>query len=572
MITNQFKIREYSSLSMEEFENIYGRKPEVLKITSRMKEKDYRNYARSEEAFFGENNEFKMGMIALIAELRVLYQEAISKKNDKSVRRSFSMKIKPTITKIEKFIEKSFNVKKCYFGLIDDLNAWCIPMCFDSNLVVRKDKKTFINEKLKVDLNDIVETKNGFKYKNADGKTYCISFGIHFLDKKGNDDLFTDEECVAIISHELGHAMQQAVCSINENLASVYIHSLFEDIYSMLNPLLGVVTFGIAPLIALFEHKQYKDMKEENPEYLGDQIIKDEIGMHKKDYDRQYFGEIIEDENEKQVKKMPTKKDKKVLKFFLKFFMFTIGGACKILLELLTTIFMVPSNIYATSQKGFLNKNRRFEQFADVFAASYGLGPAQASALAKLGNMHGYKQDYGIFSLLNYVPVVNIITGVSHYTNLSMQQLVYGYPDMTGRMAAMYKSLNNDLNNNKDLSPEDKKAIQEQIDRMNDVYNNYVYDWSPKGFVYAIWHKITFKTLKNEKSDVEANVLDALKDFDKERKLKQKPTTSNSGKEIKIDSNRLMSAMLNLTKDFKSKYGTRGKKLIDQIEPDLRKL
>ena len=143
---------------------------------------------------------------------------------------------------------------------------------------------------------------------------------------------------------------------------------------------------------------------------------------------------------------------------------------------------------------------------------------------------------------------------------------------MTGRMAAMYKSLKNDLDNNKDLSQADKKAIQEQIDRMNDTYNDYVYDWSPKGFVYAIWHKITFKTLKNQSTDVETNVLDALKDYEKEQKFKNANKASNSGKEIKIESNKLLSAMLNLTKRFKTKYGSKGKNLVDKIEPELRKL
>lgn len=567
-----YEIKEYSSLSREDFENVYGRKREVLKVTTKSKNIDYHQYARSEEAFFGDNNAYKVGMIALMGELRAIYQEAISNKNNRSKRREFSMKLKPIISKIERFVEKSFNISRCYFGLIDDLNAWCIPLCFDSNLVTKVDGKTVINEKLKVSLNDIAETKNGYKYKNPEGKSYCVSFGIHFFDKKDGKDLFTDEECASVITHEFGHAMQQAVCSINENLASVYIHALFEDIYDMLNPILGILTFGIAPLLALWEHKQYKDMKEENVEYLGDQIIKDEIGAHKKDYDRSRFGHYIEKDTERTIKDLPKKKDHKIIKFFIKFFSFTIGGACKILVEIINDIISAPSNIYALSQSGFLKKNRRFEQFADVFAASYGLGPGQASALAKLGNLHGYKQDYGLFSLLNYVPVVNIITGLAHYTQVSISQLIYGYPDMTGRMAAMYKSLKNDLDNNKDLSQADKKAIQEQIDRMNDTYNDYVYDWSPKGFVYAIWHKITFKTLKNQSTDVETNVLDALKDYEKEQKFKNANKASNSGKEIKIESNKLLSAMLNLTKRFKTKYGSKGKNLVDKIEPELRKL
>ena len=172
---------------------------------------------------------------------------------------------------------------------------------------------------------------------------------------------------------------------------------------------------------------------------------------------------------------------------------------------------------------------------------------------------------------MNYVPVANLITGAAHYTSLSMQQLVNGYPDMTGRMAAMYKSLKTDLESNKDLSPEDKQIIRDQIETMNDTYNQYVYDWSPKGFVYAIVHKIQFKNLKNEKSDAETNVIEALKDFSKEKKLTSKPT-ENRDKEVKISSKNLLSAMLTGIRNLKTNYGSSTKGLLNVIEPELRKI
>ena len=571
MIETKYNIREFSSLSTEDFQEVFGRKQEILKITSRQRERDYHEYAKSEEAFFGANNVYKTGLISLIGELRSIYQDTINEKENRSKRREFSKSVKPILEKIEKHIEKTFNIKKCYFGLIDDLNAWCIPLCFDSKLATKKDGKTVINEKVKVSLEDIMETGSGYKYKDSEGKVYCVSFGIHFLDKGPKGDYFTDAECAAIMSHEFGHAMQQAVCSINENLASVYMHSLFEDIYSLLNPVVGVLTLGISYFAAILEHKSFKEMKEENPEYIGDQIIKDEIGAHKKDYDREIIGKQIDEDTERIINTLPKKKDNKILRFFGKFISFTLGGLCNFLGDIINSVLSIPSNIYASTQSGFLKHNRRFEQFADVFAASYGLGAEQASAISKIGNMSGYKQDYGILNLLNYVPLVNIITGVSHYTSLSMVQLANGYPDMTGRMAAMYKSLKNDLDNNKDLSASDKKYIQDQIDNMNDIYNNYVYDWSPKGFVYAIWHKIRFKSLKNEKSDVETNVLEALKDYDKEQRFKNKNKTKND-KEIKIEPNKLMSVMLGAIKNFKSKYGSKTKKMVEKIEPELRSI
>ena len=571
MINTSLNIRENPFLSMEDFQKIYNRKPEKLKVSINTRERDYHEYARGSEAFFGDNNEYKITMISLFTELRSVYQEAVSDKNNKKIRTDFSKKISPILKKIEKCVEKTFNISRCYFGLIDDLNAWCIPMCFDANLVTKKNGHVHVNEKLKVSLEDIVETKSGYKYKTPDGKIYCVSFGIHFLDKKNGKDLFTDEECVAVMTHEFGHAMQHAICSINENLASVYIHSLFEDIYNLLNPIVFIFSLGFSGISAIFEHKTMKEIREDDPEYIGNQIIKEEIGANKKDYDREYFGEMIDTNTHDVTKSLPKQKEHKILKFFGKFISFTIGGLIKIITEVLYSVLSAPSNLYALTQKNFLNKNRRFEQFADIYTAAYALAPAQASALAKIGNLHGYKQDYGIFSLLNYIPVANLITGAAHYTSLSMQQLVNGYPDMTGRMAAMYKSLKTDLESNKDLSPEDKQIIRDQIETMNDTYNQYVYDWSPKGFVYAIVHKIQFKNLKNEKSDAETNVIEALKDFSKEKKLTSKPT-ENRDKEVKISSKNLLSAMLTGIRNLKTNYGSSTKGLLNVIEPELRKI
>ena len=579
MIVNEVVIRENPFLSVEEFEKIHFRKPQKLKIKLSSPEKDYSKYSRSTEAFFGENNEYKIGMTTLMGELRSLYNEAIDTSNDKKVRRINSANLLKTLDKIEKLVEKVFNIKKCYFGLIDDLNAWSIPLCFDSKLVTKEKKRYRINNKAIVSLEDIMETKNGYKYKDKEDKIYCVSFGIHFFDKdkKGND-LFTDEECAAIMAHEFGHAMQQAVCSINENLASVYMKALFQDIYALLNPLVVAGSFGLSLIVALIEGHSMNKIKKNGPENTGKEIFLTHIAPNRKEFDREYMGDEIDTNTKRLVKDLPKQKNHPIQKFFAKFISFTIGGLVQILNNLCANILNAPSNLFALFNSKQLKKDRRFEQFADVFAASYGLGPAQASALAKLGNLCGYKQDYGILGLINYVPLANLVIGASQYTNQSISQLINGYPDMTGRMAAMYKSLKNDLENNKDLSPEDKKTIQDQIDSMNEIYNDYVYDWSPKGFVYALFHKVRFKSLKNEKTDVEKNVLEALQELSKEKKLTAKSNKEKSDDitssdiDSTVSTSKLLSLMLTAVKSLKTSYGTSTKNMINEIEPKLRTL
>ena len=68
MITTSLNIREHPFLSMEDFQKIYNRKPEKLKVSINTRERDYHEYARGSEAFFGDNNEYKITMISLFAE------------------------------------------------------------------------------------------------------------------------------------------------------------------------------------------------------------------------------------------------------------------------------------------------------------------------------------------------------------------------------------------------------------------------------------------------------------------------------------------------------------------------
>lgn len=580
--TSNFNVSE-TTLSTEDFKKVYGRLPNTINLTYKNANNGYRQYiryARSTEAFFGENNVYKITLSGLMGELRALYNEAVNPKNDRRDRRENAKKLKEITTKIEKHVEKTFNISKCYFGIYDFFNAFSYPLCWDKNLVTKNEKgKTVVNNKVKISLEDIVETKSGYKYRDKEGKIFCVCFGLEFFanDKKGRP-LFTDDECAAIITHEFGHAMQQAVCSINENLASCYISSTMQYIYQLINPLVVIGTFGLSTVYAAFGQKQVNDMKNSNPEHIGDAIIRDSIGARKEEFNRDKIGEWLDNNTNASIKEMPNKKkENKFLKGICKFFSFTIGGIFNVLYDIINGVLSIPQNIYVASEQGFFKKNRRFEQFADIFASSYGYGPALSSALAKMNNQAvAEKQNYGMLGLLNYIPVVNIALGVSHYIDTGVRTLIAGYPDTTGRMAAMYKNLKTELDTNKDLTAEEKKVIQDQIDSMSNTYDEYVYDWSPKGFVYALWHKICFKKLSNTNSDAETNVLEAIEEMSKENKLKGK-SKEVSEEELekisaKIDSKVAFKIFTNMTKVLKQDFGSRINKFSNKLNNFIQKL
>lgn len=572
-----FKIYDMPwEISLEDYEEVYGRKePEILEVNMDPSESishdeitfsevfkdsslDFMDPINGEEAYFGDNNEYKVGMIALVGELHRKYNEVVAagKRKEKA---KLAEELYPILEKIEKFIEKTFNIERCYFGLFEEMNANSMPLCWDKNLVTvnkegRRIPKRTVNQTFKASLEDIVETSKGYKYKDKSGKIFIINFGLGFFD----EGKYSDEECAAIITHEIGHAMQQAMCSINQNLAMVYTKYLFDTIYTLLNPFVMLGSFGFSVLIAALTGIEYAETKGGDPEEIGEDVIAYNIGANREEYNRERFGKDSEKETEKTVKKLRKKrKQNPFLKFIGRFFSGIIGGITMILFDLLSPIMNlinIPSNIFQLSNLSFLKKNRKFEQFADMFTSVYGLGPAQASALAKLGNTFS-KQNYGAFTWVNYVPVLNTALALGHYMNEANTSLLAGYPDTKGRIVAIYKTLQIEIDTNKDLTNEQKNEIKAQIEQMDKVYSDYVFDWSPKGFVYAFWHKITFKKLKNEKSDVQENILDSLKDMKKEAEFKAAKNKDLAKKEENnkksIGRKTIMAAFMNALKSIR---------------------
>lgn len=516
---------------------------------------DFMNpYVSGTEAYFGENNEFKIKLVGYISDLRECFNGATSTDRKKSERKLFVDDIKKITSKIEKLVEKSFNIEKCYIGVFEDKNAFCFPLCWDKNLVtIEKEKgKRFksakVNNPFKASLEDIMETKSGFKYKDPKGKLYIIGLGLGFFRQD-----YTDEEISAVLLHELGHAMQQAVCTINENLASAFISNSIQAAYTLLDPFIGVASFGFSWLVGLFEMISVGKLSSMDPEELGDEIIIQGIGSEPNEYDREKLAEEIIGESNKTLKKLPNEKKGNVfLKFIGRFIMgFFVGlfMMTKNILYPFLYIINVPRHILLGSNAKFLKKNKRFEQFADMFAASYGLGPQQASALAKLGE--GHKVNLYTLNWINYVPVLNVAIAVGSYMENNIECLLAGYPDMKKRIVGVYKTVKYELDNNKDLTSEQKKELTNQIEALNSVYDDYVFDYGPKGFVYALWHKITLKSLKNESSDIEGNVLEVLKEMDETNKLRMAKEKQSVDKKVVLKKSAIRKGVLAVIKELK---------------------
>ena len=463
---------------------------------------------RSEEAWFGENNPLKVGLIAYIDQIKVLYDErSISSDKDKKM---FVESIKSILENMEKLIAKETNVEKCQIGLVNQVNAYCYPMCWDSEIV----GKSVEAKKLRANLNDIIETKTGFKFKSKKQKYIIVVLGLGLFDKKNE---FTSEEIAAILFHELGHAFQHMLIGINANIAynsiSESIKWTYVDLISFSKTVIGypfILIFTILySILRTFTRLFKNDINEKKIEEQGKRILDK---MSKKDtINRKEEIDEMQKETDEMIEASLTNNNGggKLTKLFS-----SIGFVIKSIISPIIYIVELPANMYLFSNKSKLNKNKQFEEFADMFATYYGLGSSLTSGLKRLIKPHE-EVDLGSLNFLNYVPLLNLVTSSFKYYERNIGDLVNGYPDGKTRIANIYKGLEYELANNKDLSSKDKADIKSQMEESKKIFDEYVYAKGSKNFVYRIYNVLMRtsidKTAKN--SDVVKNVLDVINKY-----------------------------------------------------------
>jgi hypothetical protein len=471
----------------------------------------YKNLgSTSNEAWFGENNSFKLEVVAIFRKLKALYNNAHSVSNFNKIK--FVDSITDELVSLEHVIEKNLNVESCKIGVINEFNACSLLMCWDKTII----GKTIEAKKIRLELEDIVETKQGIKFKSNREKYIAVTFGLPML----SDPNFTAEECAGIIFHEFGHAFQQLMIGINASIAQSAIAENLKDAYTNLkltnvigNVLTGNILYALfMPFISVSKTLQtgllqFQTRTNNKTAQLGDKILDK---MDESDtIDRQDTTLKNSNLNREMIENSITHPvDKNKSKF--------LNSIAIIFLSILSPFIYVldlPANIYLWTNLKWLRKNRKFEEFADMFAAYYGLGSSLASALAKLGK--DYQQcDLTAFNFLNYVPLVNLIIDSYYYYQINIQLICSGYPAQKTRLAVIYKSMEYDLNNNKSISELDKQDIRKQMEETEKIYNDYVFGKGAKNFVYKIYQKMIHASIhKDAKSaDIETNVIDAIEE------------------------------------------------------------
>lgn len=453
-----------------------------------------------------------------IVELRTFWDGYLAINNPTDIKTVINKKLdilKTITSKHEKKLAEVMNAESVSIGYQYDANAGCYSLSVDKNIIAQKKEKNKtlygINTSFEKKIGDIVETNNGFRFRNKkDIKLlFILGFGLF---KQG----LTNDELVAIMLHEFGHSLQNMLVAGSAEIAIKEKRYLLRSL---------IASFG-----ATF--KQIKNVTKWE-EDMASQI---ELKQYST-YDRDETAKELETATKENIELMIKYKRKYLSKGEIPFFLKVI---CSILLQWMQLAahliylpfwWMIDKAKYAFGlNKRFLSQNIRFEQFADYTATQFGYGPELATGLNK---SHYYEQknavsavfinddisiDYGFWNLIYFVPIVNVLLAYQGYQMIKHKCYLAGYPTPPERFAGVYKALEYELNNNKKLTAEDKEAIKKDMEETKSAWEMSIDRKSPKFFVFNIFCKLTHRTIdsKAASANIEENVLKAFNEAERE--------------------------------------------------------
>ena len=481
---------------------------------------------KSEEFYFGENNPLKTRLIANISHIREVAKNVYAK-NRFAKPIDVLQEIKLVQNELIQTIIEEFNIEGCVIGWYNETNASCFCQWGNADLFGKSKDADDLNKRM----NDIITSdSNGFHYRDKKGIYYCILLGYNVF---AIDNLFTVEEAAAMITHELGHAMQHMINSVNQCTSLAQFQYLLTEIV----PDIDNLPYETKKYVISFI-KRYKEAKRKNDKNTLDLLGKELLEvMSEETGDGFSYSNITNDELEAKERSnwnVETYKDeeKRIKNPKRKSFFKALTSSLKAILGgTFGSIFLISSmfnmNRLLKNKNKDIHACKLFEEAADNFCSIYGLGPQLASCMKKINDLgESYKRT--VPRVFERIPLLDLTTSIKEL-RLDYQACVAGYPTNKQRAINLYKAADFELKHNKDLSEDAKKELQKQIDEYKRIYEEFVNNDKSKGFFYKIFAGIKRETLEEaakkdklvdehiliplqQKADPKFNPDDALKD------------------------------------------------------------
>jgi hypothetical protein len=457
---------------------------------------------QTNEAYFGLNNPLRVGLIYNLGIIKKLIIDA--RQQNPNINGLELIDIcKNSFDNVSKLIEESFNIERCTIGFQKAINAACYAQIYNKKIIGISEEAT----KMRIKLDDIVECKDGFRYKDGKGIYYVLCIGLQLF----YNDEFTIEDIGGIIVHELGHCMQQIVHDINASSAITYWCNVMRSIDS------GILTMGdlnkktrsLIDMIRKSHHnKDYEKMIKLGKEINDNSDPEDFVDFEK--LDSHEITAIFNDDTPIDGTDLETIPKKRNI------FIRTFIGILKIPLSIIFALFLIPMiislKVSLSGRNGGLWKHS--EMIADAFEVFYGFGAEAGESNAKINK---YRSIAGDMGLINYVPLLNLWKYCKDIRREHIA-MIFGYPSDRQRIINAYINCEFELKNNKDLSPEAKNELQNQINLLKDTYDHFVKKQDTKGgFLYKIASIIGHNTLENAAKKDTTLVEEILKPLMKKR-------------------------------------------------------
>lgn len=453
--------------------------------------------SRSEEYYFGESNPLKDKLINWINSLREFIKTA-SENNPNFAPKDGLPICRQMSESLSKILCDEFNIEGAKVGWINEINASCWSHIGNSDLYGKgKNAKD-----TRIRLDDVVDTKNGFKYKNKKGIYYVIMLGYPLF---AMDDMFTTGEAAACLVHELGHAMQHIVTSLNQTA----MLGVYESLYRIYNTTFynydeksrNEINRSLVRLRKAYDKGDQKEIEkignelyeEANPDKEGRSFSKmtnDELQGMSMDENPDWDSNMIKVlDNAKQSAKRERNNIFSYIKNFFK------AGISLVFSPLYALAITFQKNKNAGSE---LNRFKQFEETADNFAQIYGLGVETVSLQKKFNEMR-VQTSTNSSNILSRVPLLDLTWSLDSLKDDYCSALC-GYPSNLNRALNIYKAAKYELANNKDLSQQAKQELNNQIEQYKQFYEDFVKLNSGKGFFYRIISGISRKNIEKAAS------------------------------------------------------------------------
>lgn len=505
--------------------------------------------SRSNEVYFGREAPLPLIIKKRVTKIKemLMIENAGGKTLEKDVINGIYKELQALANEIKAEINCEY--LEMYFDPSNSSNAGAYSTWMGAEyLITKKDPdkpgekaKTFLSYSKLSELEDIVITPTGYRYKTPTGKFLCIALNIGLF---RNESV---EKITGTILHEIGHCFQDNIIGVYKHVADLRFASLISEQMDRFKPIrLGKITCGMAMVVAfiflpfklasnirskmklnLFK-KVYKNINS-TPTLKVDDLQQDFVEQDDKnkamisndpgcrtvfnilaeygtivgsDAKKKYYDKVSDDAKGKlaTLKLYPLPSERKEYKN-TRFFLFNIFQSINTNIatmgtNMLYTLSLSDANMAKIRNETFL---QRYEYFADIFASSYGYGAEEyvTSLLSDVELMNWFFKHEAVG--LNRFGLGKAMYLNSRYKTIKRLGMNDSHGTATDRTANIYTMLTREIEVNKTLTTKQKQEILATLEAIEEANKVIILDQKEnKGFWRKYYSELIQARLDNK--------------------------------------------------------------------------